>query len=220
MLSERTLWLDFETTGLDPRNDWPLEVGAVVADERLHEIAHFHALVKITSVPTIANRCDKVVYDMHTENGLFDALTRSVDAADPGLVDRQLRAFIDRHFEGAGRIVVGGANPGFDISVAEQWFPHFAERLHYRKLDVRTMGRIMRDLNLGETAPLFGTHHRALDDARHALAEMRGHVAFIAGMAKAYDDVCSVLADYADEKIDFEDSDVMLRAAHRGRSLR
>lgn len=114
--SQRRVFIDIETTGLDPDTDLILEVGAVIVDAELHTIAHHAVLITSTEAlewaaaaldrwqeftagdfyrytKTATSQADEAGLDaataMHLDNGLIWNLTRPATfTMDPGsLVD-------------------------------------------------------------------------------------------------------------------------------------
>lgn len=69
-------WVDTETTGLDERNGHLLEVALVVTDDNLNEVSHLSTVVRPVGVnlEELIAKCDPVVQEMHTKNGLFAEL--------------------------------------------------------------------------------------------------------------------------------------------------
>jgi oligoribonuclease len=62
------VWIDVETTGLDPDYDQLLEVAMVITDSELEPIAGFDSVVHWTEFLGV----NETVFKMHTDNGLFE----------------------------------------------------------------------------------------------------------------------------------------------------
>lgn len=160
MAAPTIIFLDIETTGLNPATDYLLEVAAVAVDgSTLEEIDVVQYVLPCAEVPY---NCSDFVRQMHTANGLW----RECAAAPPSRGDPldTIAAFFERH-EGAwlaGRNVVG-----FDKAWLEAERPGICAPLHYRSIDMRTlirMGEFIPGLWSEDVQP--GDSHRALDDAR------------------------------------------------------
>src|SRR6185312_13119416 len=132
--------LDLETTGLDPKVDRIVEVGAIALDRQLNEVARFH---QVLWTPTAAvETADPVVRKMHTDNGLW------AEARDWGLpgdmhTDQLLRAWFDEVQPG-GMITLMGNSIHFDQAFLKAHFPEASARLHYRLMDIGGLGRWLR----------------------------------------------------------------------------
>ena len=75
MREQRLLWVDLETTGLDPMRCLLLEVGLLLTDDRGLELA---ATSVVLGYPDVRHRVrEPVVRDMHDARGLFDEVERS-----------------------------------------------------------------------------------------------------------------------------------------------
>ena len=72
---ERIMWLDLETTGLDPETGLILEVAVVVTNRWLKELARESIVIPHSVEALEAAGMDDFVRDMHTENGLLDEVT-------------------------------------------------------------------------------------------------------------------------------------------------
>ena len=124
------LWLDLETTGLDPELDHPLEIGVILAteDEVLWEREWVFHNSGFYLTPEIQ--------EMHTANGLLEECTRSILSTE--IVDEMLAQMVPAKAHPAGR------NVAFDLAFCRKWFPHLFKRLHYRCLDLTTLDLFFR----------------------------------------------------------------------------
>lgn len=72
---QRLLWIDVETTGLDPKENDLLEVAAVVTDEKCHVVSCFQGVLVGDEEQVDRLRFNDFTRRMHTENGLIRELT-------------------------------------------------------------------------------------------------------------------------------------------------
>lgn len=151
---DRILWLDLETTGLDPCDGFILEVGAAVTDRHLHLERCFHSLVQppkpIDSLPLFMN---EEVTKMHTENGLLENL-KTGEPEPLHYVAERLAQFITE--AGAIGLALGGSCPSFDRSWLQRHMPFTAKLIGHRHVDVHFI-RALTDTELP-------VKHRALND--------------------------------------------------------
>lgn len=177
MFENRILWLDLETTGVEPDAEI-LEVGMLVT-EGLDEVLAAESWV---CMPPRFNPFDlpDAVYDMHSASGLLDDLRRN--GKHPDYIRNSARTFIGEWF---GSYVT---SPGQDVTVAGSGIDRFdlpllrskpawldvTERFHWRTLDVSGTKRLASMAGAEIEAP--GTGHRALDDCRWALEVARAAV--------------------------------------------
>jgi len=165
----KALFLDLETTGLDPDKDLILEVGAI-----LYDIAEEKALWRSTWIVAPEGVCfapmDKIVYEMHTKNGLFAEMAANDDFTDMLDAEHEILDML-RDFElGPQQCIMAGFTPSFDRSflrVEMEWLERY---LHYRLLDVSTL-RTLEKVWTGKN-PEKIDRHRALPDCEEAVAEL------------------------------------------------
>jgi oligoribonuclease len=84
--------------------------------------------------------------------------------------------FVERHFQGETSILCGNSI-GQDRLFIKRHFPQFANRLHYRMLDV-TAWKVVFQSILGKKFDKKNTH-RAIDDIRESMDELRFYMKHI-----------------------------------------
>lgn len=173
-------WIDLETTGLDRDQDLVLEVAVVITDAELNEVASFSEVVHQDRALAVS-MMDEVVLRMHTRSGLLADL--AVTSSESGIVEieQRLLEFVAEH--DALGAPVAGSNIGFDRGFLEIWMPTLNEHtLHYRSIDVSTVKELARRWapEVYASAPPKSKRHRAFDDIRESIAELRHYRA--AGM--------------------------------------
>lgn len=172
MNPSRCIWLDLETTGLDPFVGCILEIAIVVTDERFNEIARFqrvlnpahtlgyYGILAEDAWHDLLHLCDDYVRKMHTANGLFDALPRGIAQTD---AEYQARDFLVRH--GALGAPLCGNSVHFDRKWLEVHMPDLHDDLHYRTFDASSLRVGLVGIG-GQwiESPKRGAEHRALAD--------------------------------------------------------
>jgi len=162
------LWIDLETTGLDPDNDRIIEVGWLMADH----------LDQVTDVQSVLITPDKVAWElmqqdlfvqtMHTENDLLKDMESfgsiMVDDAEDQILE-DLAKYDDQFF------ILAGSSVHFDRAFINNWMPRLARKLSHRHLDVSTLRMFFDAMGYGfvgeKTRP---TMHRALQDIEDSYA--------------------------------------------------
>ena len=144
------LWLDVETTALDPTRGQLLEVGMAVTgmdgeppadvDDRLIRTW----VIKHDSIRLSPNTAWAV--DVHTRNGLIGE-TFGDDAVGAYTSAKQINGVLT---DWAGKYTLhpSGTNVDFDIKWIRSGLELHLDMLHYRKLDLTTLRFLMRQVTL------------------------------------------------------------------------
>ena len=114
-----------------------------------------------------------VVRDMHTRSGLLPAIEAStIDLAEAG---EATLAFIREHVPAARTVPLCGNSIGTDRRFLAAYLPDIENYLHYRSVDVSTVKELARRWapDVVDAAPRKATSHRALDDIRESVTELR-----------------------------------------------
>lgn len=159
-------------TGLDPGVDVIVEIASLVTDDDLNILAEGPDLV-IHQPAAILQQMSPVVYSMHTASGLLSRIAESsIDLATAG---RQTLAFLSSHIGDPGTVPLCGNSIGTDRRFLAQYLPEIENFLHYRSVDVSTIKELARRWypEILAAAPPKAGHHRALDDIRESVAELR-----------------------------------------------
>lgn len=173
------VWIDTETTGLDPATDDLLEIAVVVTRNDLTEIGAFDIVIAPSpDVDASIERMSAFVREMHTANGLIEA-TRGPDAHDPRVADQLVAGAIDRFTAGhPGPFLLGGNSITHDRGFLARHAPQTFSRLHYRSIDAsgieQEMLRDGYDRQIAAWRDRFkpSDAHRALGDIRDSLRQL------------------------------------------------
>ena len=159
-------------TGLDPERHVIVEIAALVTDDDLQLLATGPDLV-IHQPPEALARMDDVVRTMHTDSGLLARIESStVSLHEAGAA---VLAFLREHINEPGTVPLCGNSIGMDRRFLARHLPEIDLFLHYRSIDVSTVKELARrwQPSVYEGAPEKAKGHRALDDIRESLAELR-----------------------------------------------
>lgn len=166
------VWMDLEMTGLNPATDVIVEMATLVTNDDLEVIAEGPDLV-IHATDDELSRMDDFVLKMHTRSGLLKQIRAStVTLADAAALTL---AFIQEHVPEAKTVPLCGNSIGTDRRFLAVYVPEIEEYLHYRSIDVSTIKELSRrwyPKGFGKV-PSKKTSHRALDDIRESVAELR-----------------------------------------------
>lgn len=169
---QRILWIDMEMTGLDPKEDYPLEIAAIVTDWDFKEIATYEGAVHWCGKKLRARfDLNKKFWYEEARESMEGLLSQNrATTKTKAHVERELLAFIDRYFDDT-LVLLGGNSIHQDRKFIDQWFPKVAKRLHYRMLDVSAWKVVFE----GKYSKKFAKpeSHRALEDIRGSIDELK-----------------------------------------------
>ncbi len=159
-------------TGLDPDKDVIVEIATLVTDDDLEIVAEGPDLV-VHQPPEVMAVMGDFVRNMHTKSGLLPLILASTVSLEEA--GAQTLAFIKEHVPVAGSTPLCGNSIGTDRRFLAVHLPAIEEYLHYRSVDVSTLKELARRWNpvVVSSAPAKAGGHRALDDIRESVAELR-----------------------------------------------
>ena len=164
--------MDLEMTGLDPTHNVVIEIATLLTDDDLEIVAEGPDLV-VAASPADLERMDDVVRKMHTDSGLLAAVqesTLSLEEAGKATLD-----FLRKHLPESGRVPLCGNSIGVDRRFLSVQLPELDIFFHYRSIDVSTIKELCKRWYpaLYGRAPKKAGSHRALDDIRESVGELR-----------------------------------------------
>ena len=166
------MWMDLEMTGLDHTSDVIVEIATIVTDDELVIVAEGPDVVVHQDDDVLA-RMDPFVVEMHTRSGLLEAIRASTMSLEEA--GAQTLAFIREHAPEPRSVPLCGNSIGTDRRFLAIYLPEIEDHLHYRSVDVSTIKELTRRWYPGalEATPRKATAHRALDDIRESIEELR-----------------------------------------------
>lgn len=169
------IFLDLETTGLDPALGMILEVAACAVSPTLEPTSGFAAVISPRRSGLSLPPMDSVVIEMHQKNGLFAAL--DVEGHDFANVYGGLREWLET--QGPGPHTLAGDSVHFDYRWLLNEMPHVAKMFSHRLLDVSAF-RVARELRGLPPCDIVGpAAHRAQADVLASIAKARWHLSRI-----------------------------------------
>lgn len=165
-------WIDLEMTGLDPARHTIVEIATLITDDDLEIVAEGPDLVIATDAAALETM-DDVVRSMHTRSGLLQEIERSAITLDEA--GKHTLEFLRQHIPQAGTVPLCGNSIGTDRRFLAARLPEIDAFLHYRSVDVSTVKELTRRWYPEALAkmPKKQGAHRALDDIRESVAELR-----------------------------------------------
>jgi oligoribonuclease len=164
--------MDLEMTGLDPAKHVIVEIATLVTDDELNVVANGPDLVVHQPAEAMA-AMEPIVHEMHTRSGLLVAIAEStvtLETAGKATLD-----FIREHVPVPRTVPLCGNSIGTDRRFLAAYLPDIENHLHYRSVDVSTIKELARRWypDVVDSVPKKATTHRALDDIRESVEELR-----------------------------------------------
>jgi len=159
-------------TGLEPARHVIVEIATIITDDQLDIVAEGPDLVIHADEAQLAEM-DDFVTDMHTKSGLLEQIRLSstrLEEASQATLD-----FIMEHVKKPKSVPLCGNSIGTDRRFLDAYMPEIENFLHYRSIDVSTAKELARRWNPAvlKGIPKKETSHRALDDIRESITELR-----------------------------------------------
>ena len=137
---------------------------------------------------------DPVVVDMHTRSGLLEpsaSSTVTIEEAGAATLD-----FIRAHVPDPRTVPLCGNSIGTDRRFLDKYLPEIENYLHYRSVDVSSVKELVKRWypDLTQAMPRKAGLHRALDDIRSSIEELRYYrgVVFVPPGAVAAEEATAV----------------------------
>lgn len=168
--SSNLIWIDLEMTGLDTSADTIIEIATIVTDKQLNELA-VGPVLAIAKEQAILEGMDEWNTRQHRASGLWsrvlesDVTTEEAEARTLGF----LESWVD-----AGASPMCGNSICQDRRFMARHLPELERFFHYRNLDVSAIKILVQRWRPDIAAGLNkGAAHRALDDIRDSIDELR-----------------------------------------------
>ena len=159
-------------TGLDSARHVIVEIATLITDDELNVIAEGPDLVIQATDDELA-LMDEVVVAMHGRSGLLKAIKNSTVTLQAAKT--QTLEFLKLHIPEANTVPLCGNSIGTDRRFLGIAMREVDEYLSYRSVDVSTIKELARRWypDMAKKAPRKAGGHRALDDIRESIAELR-----------------------------------------------
>lgn len=166
---EQLIWIDLETTGLDPDEDLIMEVGWILTDTKLNEKCAASDCVQHVNNILALKQMNEFSEKAHTESGLVADFLKATKSLKE--IEQEILSSLG---DEGSTVYLAGNSVHFDRGFIRKYMKALDKRLSYRHFDVRVL----------ELAEKFWGHpvkvttvskHRAMDDIRHSLSTARDH---------------------------------------------
>lgn len=169
----RLYWIDLEMTGLDVEKEVIIECAAIITDWDFTVIDQFETVIQ--QPQSYLDSMDEWNRTHHAASGLTAKVPHGMkpEHAEDILIEK-----IHKHFSAEdGRPVLAGNSIAQDRLFISKYFKRFDALLHYRMLDVSAWKVVFQE-KYGKKYQKKGSH-RALDDIRESIQELKFYLTHI-----------------------------------------
>lgn len=163
------LWCDIETTGLDVKQDFLLEVACFITDPTGIVVPGSERNWVIKPYPRSWKTCMiDFVRDMHFNSGLIK------DVDELGIREDEFLSEFQEYLKDSGfkKFTMAGSGVGpFDRIFFKTNYPHLEEFFTYYVMDVGVLGRFFRNVMQIDLPERPTVNHRAMDDIKEHYEE-------------------------------------------------
>lgn len=164
------VWIDMEMTGLNPEKEGIIEIATIITNSELEIVAEGPNLV-VSQSAALLGRMDSWNKKQHKKSGLLDAVKESKLTTKKA--EEMTLKFIKPYCY-SGQSVLCGNSVHHDRRFLDRYMPKLSAYLHYRHVDVSTIKDLAkRWYPKRKDTPKKGGSHRALDDIRESIEELR-----------------------------------------------
>ncbi|MDC3180908.1 oligoribonuclease [Gammaproteobacteria bacterium] len=167
-MARKLICLDLEMTGLLDQDEI-LEVACIILDEDYNEIGDGFSQV-VSSKQDKLDAMTDICKEMHRSSGLWEDALQSLDSAKA--VEQRLLTYVTQHTSVGDELILCGNSIHVDRRFIRKYMPNFDHILHYRMLDVTSVGLFLQASGLAYDSFVKSKSHRALDDIRESICEM------------------------------------------------
>lgn len=167
------VWIDLEMTGLDLERDRILEIACIITDGKLQKLLEGPDLIINQSEELLASM-GEWCQTHHTANGLVEGVRKSkVTEKD---AEQEVLDFVRLHMgNGTKQPLLAGNSVYVDLMFLRKYMPNLAALFPHVVVDVSSIKALClrwfpKD---AERAPTKKKTHRALEDIKESIAELR-----------------------------------------------
>jgi len=164
------VWIDLEMSGLSPDTDRIIEIATIITDSHLN-IVEEGPVLAIHQPDSVLDGMDEWNTRVHNATGLVNRVRQSTVSEREA--ELQTLEFVQRHVP-RNRSPLCGNSVCQDRRFLYRYMPELEGWLHYRNLDVSTLKELARRWHPAVCNGFQKENtHKALDDIRESIAELR-----------------------------------------------
>ncbi len=164
------LWVDIETTGLNPDTDKILQIAYVLTNFDLTVVHHFTEIT-LHCEQQFLEQMDDWCKSTHTNNGLLNLVTNSTLTITEA--ETEIIMNINSILGIRDKMFLSGNSVHFDKSFLKNHLPKLHDRLSHQIVDVSSLGLICKNIHpkIWSFKPQKLYCHTALSDINESISE-------------------------------------------------
>lgn len=162
---KKFLFVDLETTGLQPIGGAILEIAVIVTDNKLNELETY--ATSIHHDKFVLEGMSDWAHTTHSASGLLDDVRAS--KVNTKQVEDTVLDILARHWTGIEKPIISGSSVHFDKNWISVHMPNLSKRLHYRIIDASSFMEALRIFWDVEPERRAIVAHRALPDIKDSI---------------------------------------------------
>lgn len=169
------VWLDFETTGLNPEIHVPIQMAIRITDGLFSVVDEREWMIGGWS-NTAWMQMSPAAREMHEKSGLL----KVVQEEGKGIVavTREAHDFLSSHLKD-GEGILAGNSIHFDRMMLREYFSGLTRYLYYRQLDVSSLKVLLLEINPSLKQFEKNHAHTALADINESMGELKSYLPYL-----------------------------------------
>ena len=166
---DNLIWIDLEMTGLDPDEDYIIEIATVITDKELKPLAE-GPVIAIHQEESILLAMDEWNTSQHSSSGLLERVRKS----EYSVTDAEIMTLnFLQDYVPANTSPMCGNSICQDRRFMYRWMPELEKYFLYRNLDVTTVKELIKRWTTGRDQFVKNASHLALDDVYDSIEELQ-----------------------------------------------
>jgi oligoribonuclease len=169
---EWLLWVDIETTGLDPEKDAILQIACILTDFHL-TIQHTFGQRTLHQSDLNFDNWNPWCVEQHTKSKLIDDMKMSQTTLTEAEIS--ILCWLNSYVAVKDILYVAGNSVHFDKRFIDKHMPMLSKRLSHRIVDVTSFALVCKQTSpeVYDKRPQKAHNHTALEDVLESIAEYR-----------------------------------------------
>jgi len=182
MNNEFLLWLDIETSGLDPLKHEIIQIAYILTDFSITKVydKKEYIINPIDPYDLLISKMDTWCLLHHSKNGILEKVKDSTDSESLINIENKILESLNSLLPNNSVIYLAGNSVHFDKMFINHYMKKLSDKLSHRILDVSSFAIMCKNLNpiLYEKKPTKEYNHTALSDIQESIQEYKFYMKY------------------------------------------